>query len=178
MCVRCLNWKDLLGERPLVLDREFSYLELLLDLVEVGSELCPSSEPGSHSPRFWDAEGRDVVLALSPGETVIHPGVWYKGKVCVNRIGIWKKGLAEPLWVMSNLEPERAGQIYLCADEHRANLPRFEGAAWPDPADEQAAGEDGKDGGDAAVGLCHRALDWRKPARPPVWAADPASGNG
>ncbi len=28
-----------------------------------------------HPPRFWDSEGREVVLALSPGETVIYPGV-------------------------------------------------------------------------------------------------------
>lgn len=112
--VRALSeLKDLLGERPLVLDREFSYLELLLDLDEEGVNFVIRLNLGSHPPRFWDAEGRDVVLALSPGETVIHPGVWYKGKVCVNLIGIWKKGLAEPLWVMSNLEPERAGQIYL-----------------------------------------------------------------
>jgi hypothetical protein len=33
--------------------------------------------------------------------------------VCVNRIGVWKKGLAEPLWTTSSLEPERAGQISL-----------------------------------------------------------------
>lgn len=105
--------KDLLGERPLVLDREFSYLELLLNLVEEEVNFVIRLNLGSHPPRFWDGEGREVVLALSPGEMVIHPGVWYKGQVRLNLIGIWKKGLAEPLWVMSNLEPERAGQIYL-----------------------------------------------------------------
>lgn len=105
--------KDLLGERPLVLDREFSYLELLLNLVEEGVNFVIRLNLGHHPPRFWDAEGREVVLSLAPGEKVIHPSVWYKGKVCVNLIGVWKKGLAEPLWVMSNLEPERAWQVYL-----------------------------------------------------------------
>lgn len=105
--------KDLLGERPLVLDREFSYLELLLHLVEEGVNFVIRLNLGSHPPKFWDAEGKAVVLALSPGEKVIHSAVWYKGKVCVNLIGVWKKGLAEPLWVMTNLEPERAWQMYL-----------------------------------------------------------------
>ncbi|MEM4203126.1 MAG: transposase [Candidatus Methanomethylicaceae archaeon] len=105
--------KNLLGERPLVLDREFSYLELLLHLVEEGVNFVIWLNWGRHPPRFWDAEGREVVLSLAPGEKVIHSAVWYKGKVCVNLIGVWKKGLAEPLWVMSNLEPERAWQVYL-----------------------------------------------------------------
>ncbi|GAP07746.1 MAG TPA: transposase [Anaerolinea thermolimosa] len=105
--------KDLLGERPLVLDREFSYLELLLNLVEEGVNFVIRLNQGSHTPKFWDAEGKEVVLSLSPGEKVIHPAVWYKGKVCLSLIGVWKKGLAEPLWVMTNLEPERAWQMYL-----------------------------------------------------------------
>ncbi|BAJ62893.1 putative transposase for insertion sequence element [Anaerolinea thermophila UNI-1] len=105
--------KDLLGERPLVLDREFSYLELLLHLVEEGVNFVFRLNQGSHPPKFWDADGKEVVLSLSPGEKVSHSALWYKGKVCVNLIGVWKKGLAEPLWVMTNLEPERAWQIYL-----------------------------------------------------------------
>ncbi|MEM2002768.1 MAG: hypothetical protein QXT77_09000 [Candidatus Methanomethylicaceae archaeon] len=105
--------KYLLGERPLVLDREFSYFELLLHRVEEGVNFVIQLNQGSHPPKFWDADGKEVVLSLSPGEKVIHLAVWYKGKVCVNLIGVWKKGLAEPLWVMSNFEPERAWQMYL-----------------------------------------------------------------
>jgi len=105
--------KDLLGERPLVLDREFSYLKLLLHRVEEGVNFVIRLNQGSHPPKFWDADGKEVVLSLSPGEKVIHLAVWYKGKVCVNLIGVWKKGLAEPLWMMTDLEPERAWQMYL-----------------------------------------------------------------
>jgi hypothetical protein len=34
------------------------------------------------------------------------------GKALVNVIGTWKKGLAEPMWVMTNLEARRGLQIY------------------------------------------------------------------
>lgn len=105
--------KDLLGERPLVLDREFSYLELLLDLVAEQVNFVIRLNLGSHPPKLWDADGQEVVLTISPGETVLHNGVWYKGKVCVNLIGTWKKGFAEPLWVMTNLSAEQGLRIYL-----------------------------------------------------------------
>jgi hypothetical protein len=104
--------KDLLGERPLVLDREFSYLELLFNLVEEQVNFVIRLNLGSHPPKFWDADGREVVLTISPGETVVHNRVWYKGKVCVNLIGTWGKGFKEPLWIMTNLEVEQALRIY------------------------------------------------------------------
>jgi len=34
------------------------------------------------------------------------------GKVLVNVIGVWKTGLAEPMWIMTNLEAKRGLQIY------------------------------------------------------------------
>lgn len=104
--------KDLLGERPLVLDREFSYLELLLKLVEEQINFVIRLNLGSHPPKFWDGDGREVALTISPGETVIHPQVWYKGKVCLNLIGVWSQGFQDPLWIMTNLEPKAGQQIY------------------------------------------------------------------
>jgi hypothetical protein len=104
--------KDLLGDKPLVLDREFSYLELLLNLIEEGLKFVIRLNLGSHPPKFCDNRGREVALTISPGETVIHPKVWYKGKACVNLIGRWKKGLAEPLWVITNLEAKQGLHIY------------------------------------------------------------------
>ncbi len=104
--------KDVLGERPLVLDREFSYLELLLRLVEEQVNFVIRLNLGSHPPKFWDAEGREVVLTITPGETVIHNQVWYKGEVCVNLIGTWGKGFKEPLWIMTNLDAQEGLRIY------------------------------------------------------------------
>lgn len=104
--------KDLLGERPLVLDREFSYLELLLRLVEEQVNFVIRLNLGSHAPKFFDNDGQEVALTLSPGETVVHNRVWYKGEVCVNLIGSWAKGLDEPLWVMTSLEAKEGLHIY------------------------------------------------------------------
>ena len=104
--------KDLLGERPLVLDREFSYLELLLRLVEEQVNFVIRLNLGSHPPKFWDAEGREVALTISPGEIVVHNQVGYKGKVCVNLIGTWGKGFSKPLWIMTNLDAQSGLQIY------------------------------------------------------------------
>lgn len=104
--------KDLLGNKPLVLDREFSYLELLLNLIEERLSFVIRLNLGSHPPKFYDQEGQGVALTISPGETVILNQVWYKGQACVNLIGKWKKGLAEPLWVMTNLDAQHGLHIY------------------------------------------------------------------
>jgi hypothetical protein len=105
--------KDMLGERPLVLDREFSYLELMLNLFEEQINWVIRLNLRAKPPKFYDDDGKEVALTISPGETVTLNHVWYMGKVCMNVVGTWKKGLAEPIWVMTNLEPERGLQIYL-----------------------------------------------------------------
>ena len=104
--------KDLLGERPLVLDREFSYLELMLNLVEEQINWVIRLNLRAHPPKFYDQDGHEVALTISPGETVTLNKIWYMGKVLVNVIGTWKKGLDEPMWVMTNLEATRALRIY------------------------------------------------------------------
>lgn len=104
--------KDLLGGRPLVLDREFSYLELMLNFMEEQINWVIRLNLRSHPPKFYDADGKEVALTISPGETRILNKVWYMGKALVNVIGVWKKGLAEPMWIMTNLEARRGLQIY------------------------------------------------------------------
>jgi hypothetical protein len=106
--------KDLLGERPLVLDREFSYLELLLNLVVEQVNFVIRLNLGSHAPKFWDSDRREVALTISPGETVVHNRVWYKGEVCLNLIGTWGKGFKDPLWIMTNLDTKEGQRIYFC----------------------------------------------------------------
>jgi hypothetical protein len=106
--------KALLGDKPLVLDREFSYLELLEYLVQVRVNFVIRVHMGSHPPTFYDAAGRKVVLTVSLGDQAVYHQLRYLGKVRVNVAGVWRKGCAEPLWVMSNLAPDRALTIY-CA---------------------------------------------------------------
>ncbi len=101
--------KDLLGERPLVLDREFSYLELLETLVAEKENFVIRLKVG---PNFCDGEGKVVVLSVKPGETRTLNKIFYKGRVFVNVIGVWKKGLSEPMWIMTNLKAEEGLAIY------------------------------------------------------------------
>jgi Transposase DDE domain len=102
--------KELLGNRPLVLDREFSYLELLETLVAEQVNFVIRLKTG---PNFCDGEGKPVTLSIQKGETRILNKIFYKGKVFVNVIGIWQPGFSEPMWIMTNLKAEAGLAIYL-----------------------------------------------------------------
>ncbi len=102
--------KELLGDKPLVLDREFSYLELMETLVFEGINFVICLKEG---PKFTDQEGKLVALSIREGETRSINKVFYMGKVFVNVIGIWQKGFSKPLWVMTNLEAEQGLSVYL-----------------------------------------------------------------
>jgi hypothetical protein len=107
--------KALLGDRPLVLDREFSYQELMEILYIEYIQFVIRLNLGDQrkQPRLIDADGEPIKLVIKPGETVIHPNVYYLGTVKVNLIGYWRKSLSKPLWIMTSLEPKRALEIYL-----------------------------------------------------------------
>ncbi len=105
--------KALIGERPLVLDREFSYEWLLADLVAERVHFVIRLNLGSQPPLLLDARGKRFELVMAQGQTVTRRQLRYRGQVEVNLSGIWRSGLAEPLWVMTDLAPERALDIYL-----------------------------------------------------------------
>jgi hypothetical protein len=92
--------KELLGNRPLVLDREFSYLELLENLNMEGVRFVIRLKTGV---KFCDWAGNPVTLSVSQGKTCILNRILYKGKVQVNVIGVWKEGCSTPMWIMTNL---------------------------------------------------------------------------
>lgn len=102
--------KEPLGEKPLVLDREFSYLALLQALVSEEVNFVIRLKVGAH---FFDQEGKRVSLNVKKGETRMLNKVFYMGKVFVNVIGWWKEGLHEPIWVMTNLSAEQGLSFYL-----------------------------------------------------------------
>lgn len=105
--------KPLLGERPLVLDREFSYLELLQNLVVEQIHFVIRLKVGLPQVRLLDQEGQPIKLVAKSGKQVIYREVFYQGLVKVNLIGVWRAGFQTPLWVMTDLEPEKALEIYL-----------------------------------------------------------------
>jgi hypothetical protein len=113
---RCFDKvKELLGDRPLVLDREFSYEELMEILYIEHIQFVIRLNLGDQhkQPRLIDADGEPVKLFIRPGETVIYPNVYYLGTVKVNLIGYWRKSLSKPLWIMTSLEPQPGLEIYL-----------------------------------------------------------------
>ena len=103
--------KDLLGNQPVVLDREFSYQSLFEDFVAEAINYVIRLNTGNRAT-ITDAEGRKLSLFITPGEKVFLRGVFYKGKVKVNLAGHWKRGFKEPMWVISGLEPAEALAIY------------------------------------------------------------------
>jgi hypothetical protein len=105
--------KELIGEKPLVLDREFSYLELLERLRAEQVHFVIRLNLRSHPPRLTNAEHRTMRLHIAPGQTEIYRQLHYKDRVAVNVIGVWEKGLSEPLWVMTDLQADFGLQIYL-----------------------------------------------------------------
>ncbi len=113
---RCFeDVKRLLGDRPLVLDREFSYEELMevLYIEQIQFVIRLNLGDQHKQPRLIDSDGEPIKLFIKPGETVIRPNVYYLGTVKVNLIGYWKKSLSKPLWVITSLEPKRGLDIYL-----------------------------------------------------------------
>lgn len=105
--------KALIGERPLVLDREFSYEWLLAALVADHVHFVIRLNLGSQAPVLLDPRGKRFDLVIAQGQTVSRRHLRYRGEVEVNLSGIWRTGLSEPLWVITDLSPERALDIYL-----------------------------------------------------------------
>jgi hypothetical protein len=103
--------KQWLGNRPLVLDREFSYHDLLEVLTCEHINFVIRLNVGK-GVRIMDINGRQVDLSIQPGEKVIRTNVYYLGKVKVNLIGFMQKGLSKPLWIVTTLAPDKGLKIY------------------------------------------------------------------
>ena len=103
--------KELLGDKVLVLDREFSYESMFEEMVTAGIRYVIRLKVGN-GVNILNEMGDKVSLTVGIGEEVHHRGVYYKGKVEVNLAGKWEKGFSEPLWVVSSEKPEEAIDIY------------------------------------------------------------------
>ncbi len=102
--------KKLLGDKPLVLDREFSYLGLFEALEASGLKYVIRLNV-ARRPAITDEDGQRVELVIEPGKNVLRRNVTYLGRVRGNLAGYWAEGLDEPVWVFSNLEPQQALEI-------------------------------------------------------------------
>jgi hypothetical protein len=107
--------KELVGDRTMIFDREFSHLGFLLNLDGEGINYVIRLNLGSHPPKFYyDIERKQPLpLETAQGECPqIYRQVYYKGIVPVNVIGVWKKGFSKPLWIITNRDPEKDLAIY------------------------------------------------------------------
>ena len=84
--------KALLGERPLVLEREFSYEWLLAALVAARVHFVIRLNLRSQPPVFLDQHDKRISLDVPPGGRVQWTNVRYRGEVRVNLIGVWTVG--------------------------------------------------------------------------------------
>jgi hypothetical protein len=103
--------KELLGDKVLVLDREFSYEWFFENMLIEGIKFVIRLNIGNN-PTVLNENGDKISLTINPGDEVNMRGVYYKSKLEVNISGKWDKGFSEPMWVISNLPPQEAIKIY------------------------------------------------------------------
>ena len=107
--------KEIIGSRTFILDREFSYLGFLQAISIEKINYVIRLHKGAHPPKFYyDAEKKkELKLQITQnGKMKIYREIYYKGVIPVNVIGIWQKGFRSPLWIMTNLAPEKGLEIY------------------------------------------------------------------
>jgi hypothetical protein len=107
--------QQLIGPRPIVFDREFSYRELLHSLVDGEVHFVIRLNMGANPPLFYyDTERKQrLQLLVAPiNKPQIYRQVYYMGEVCLNVVGIWRYGFKEPMWIITNMEPEAGLALY------------------------------------------------------------------
>jgi hypothetical protein len=107
--------QQLIGSRPIVFDREFSYRELLNSLVDEEVHFVIRLNMGANPPLFYyDAERKERLrLLVAPiNKPKIYRQVYYMGEVCLNVVGIWRYGFKEPMWIITNMDPEAGLALY------------------------------------------------------------------
>jgi len=105
----------LIGKRPIVFEHKFSYRELLNSLEEEGVHFVIRLHMGANAPLFYyDAEQKHPLRLLIAhiNKPKIYRQVYYMGRVCLNIVGIWCYGFKDPLWIMTNMDPEAGLALY------------------------------------------------------------------
>jgi hypothetical protein len=105
----------MIGSRPIVFDREFSYCLLLKNLVDADVHFVIRLNMGSHPPNFYYDAGqkRPLRLAIAPiSKPQIYRQEYNMGEVRLNVIGIWRYGFKDSLWIMTNMDPEDGLALY------------------------------------------------------------------
>ena len=110
--------RSTIGSRPVVFDREFSYLTFFKYLAASGMQFVIRLNQGSKPPKFYyDPDKREeLTLLVAPdSDPKVYRNIYYKGEIKVNLIGIWKTGMPKPLWVITNIAPKKP-LIFICKE--------------------------------------------------------------
>ena len=105
----------LIGDRPVIFDREFSYLAFLQSLLDAHVPFVIRLHLRSNPPNFYYDRDQKIQLHLRMAplnKPKIYRQVYYMGQVKVNLVGIWQYGFKDPIWLITTLEPEEALRLY------------------------------------------------------------------
>jgi hypothetical protein len=143
--------KDIVGDRPVGMDREFSYLGFLQYLEAAQVSFVIRLNQGTH-PKFQDSEGREPA---GPESGLSGCGVQGGGAGPCHR----PLGAGSRRTPVGDEQPGTGGgpADVPPTDEDRCDLSGPEGPAGLGTPDESVAGVHGKDGGFAFADLHHRA---------------------
>ncbi len=103
--------KELVGDRPLIFDREFSAQRWLESLEQSRCGWVVRLNKGS-GVKFTDEEGEEIPLLIDKGQRREIEGAYYRGETKANVAGLWHEERKEPLWVMGNLPADKLIEIY------------------------------------------------------------------
>ena len=165
---RSLVWeiKELVGETPLIFDREFSAERWLKTLDEAGCRWVVRLNTKS-GVKLKDEEGEEVPLLVGKGEREEIEGVYYRGEVKVNVAALCFGEKAKRNPYGSHGQPPRggAGRGLRPKDEDRAVLQGHQEFAEHREGDEQGEGATRNHAGVGALSLCSGVDDRRGGAR-------------
>lgn len=103
---------DIIGDLPVIFDREFSYHTLLEDFEVENKFYIIRLNTGNHVG-FTDSNGNKIELTIGHGQTKIWNNVYYKGKTKVNVAARWSKGFKKPMFIVTNMEnSQNALELY------------------------------------------------------------------
>lgn len=104
--------KELVGDTPLIFDREFSAQQWLDTLEEAQCSWVVRLNTKNGVKIKDNVEGQEIPLLIEKGESRQIEGAYYRGETKVNIGGIWRKSSKEPLWIMGSLGADELVSIY------------------------------------------------------------------
>lgn len=95
--------KAIVGDAPIILDREFSY-ESLLSAFEAEEINFVIRLNKSNHVKLTDMNGNEVELSIGKGQTKTWKNLKYKNKIKINVAAKWDAKFQKPIFIMTSLD--------------------------------------------------------------------------